>query len=154
MKIMQMLVLLLCFSGCKKADEPAPVRGTFSASWVENDTSQTITAKGSLFKPTFKMVVLFSTPTISSTRNITFYMSDTVAGTYDIGLIGTAGKTSVLMNGVNGPEGNFTFNSTSGTLKITEKYPTWISGEFEVMGNPTSGNLEKVKGSFKYLPLR
>lgn len=100
------------------------------------------------------MLVLYATPSIGASRNLTIYLSDTLAGTYEVGLNGTPGKASAMMNGVNGPEGNFFFNSTSGSLKITEKYPTWISGEFEIQGNASSGPLEKVKGSFKYLPIR
>lgn len=153
MKWVSWLLFAALAIGCSKKDNEPPKRGTFSGSWIENDTSAIRTIKGSLFKGNFKMVVLYSNPSPASTRNITFFLTDTLAGTYPIGLAGT-GQTSVQMNGVNGPEGNLFFTSTSGTLTITEKYPTWISGEFEFLGNATSGSLEKVKGSFKYLPLR
>lgn len=154
MKYGWLFIFGLFFIACKKADNPAPVRGEFSASWVENDSLRTITAKSSLFKINYRMAVLYSTPSVGSSRNLTLYMADTLAGSYEIGPSGTPGKASALLNGVNGPDGNIFFNSTSGTLKITEKYPTWISGEFEILGNATGGPLEKVKGNFKYLPIR
>ncbi len=138
------------FLSCGKDPEPVPVKGDFKASWTENGNGTTYTCTGSLFSIKNRILTLYAVPGVGATRNLSLYLADTVKNSYPIGASGS-GKTFALIIGLNGPEGTMFFNSTSGSLTITQKQPTWISGTFEVNGNATAGSLQSLKGSFEYV---
>ncbi|MBX7125388.1 MAG: hypothetical protein K1X47_06825 [Cyclobacteriaceae bacterium] len=147
------IVLMSLLVSCNKSESVAPTKGDFKGSWTENGNGATYTCTAGTLLMKNRILTLYAVPGAGATRNINFYLADTLANTYTVGVTGN-GVTSVLVNGVNGPEGNFFFNSTSGTLTITQKQPTWISGTFEVKGNATAGSLQTLKGSFEFASIK
>lgn len=144
-------VLLVLIFACNKKTEEVPIKGNFSAEWTETgDSIKTYTAKSFLFNKAYKLTTLYCVPSLGSTRNITLYLTDTIAGTYNMGPSGS-GNTFAILNGVNASTGSFQFNCISGTLIITEKYLGWFSGNFDMTCFSSTYGIQKVKGNFKYV---
>lgn len=145
-------LILFTFSSCKDKDETEP-KGNFSASWVENDSSRTYTAKSFDYNPSFRMLTLFNIPEVGSSRNLSLLLADTLIGTYDV-WTGGSGYSSAMLNAFSPTTGSMMFNSDSGQIVITKKQPGWISGNFKIYGHASYGNLKSVKGEFNYVDLK
>ena len=145
-------LILLAVSCSKDKDETEP-KGSFSASWVENDSSQTYTAKSFDYNPSFRMITLFSVPGVGSSRNLSLLLADTLVGKYPV-WTGGSGYSSAMLNAFNPTTGSMMFNSDSGQIEITKKQPGWISGIFRIYGHANSGNLKSLKGEFNYVDLK
>lgn len=150
--ILLSFVLLMVLSCSKDQDEPEQ-KGVFSASWVENDTGKTISAASFQFNRNYKMVTLYAIPSIGSSRNVSFLLSDTVLGEYPVWSLGS-GYSSAMLNAFDPVTGAMMFNSDSGNVVITKKQPGWLSGTFLIYGHANTGNLHSIKGEFNYIDLK
>ncbi len=146
MRILSLIAILVLVSSCKKKSDDCnscnvqgPGNPPPGLTFVLNGTNTTITADSAWFLPSTNNIIAYYQ---GNSHKLVIKTSAQTVGTYAIS------ATNILTYSENASA----YSATSGSITITAKSATTMSGDFLTMGN--SGGFTSVKGSFTDIPKR